>query len=166
MAAERIAVMVNAGFFGEAGSAKAALPALILLLVAGCHSLPKDPDSTLATIEAKRVVRVGVERPLPPEGADLLRQLEQATGAEARFSEGGVEPLLAKLDAGEIDLVVAPFGEQTPWAAKAALSPPLRVEGSGGKTIEWRAAMRSGENRWIMLVESRARRVSSAPDAS
>ncbi|MBJ7499626.1 MAG: hypothetical protein JHC57_07725 [Sphingopyxis sp.] len=147
-------------------SAKIALAALAALHVAGCDHFPQDPGSTLETIRDQGVVRVGIERPVPPEAARLLQRIERATGAEARISQGGVEPLLAQLDAGEIDLLIAPFGKQTPWATKAALSPPVRVEGQGEDVTEWRAAMRSGENRWIMLVETEARRVSGAPDAS
>ena len=34
-----------------------------------------------------------------------------------------------------------------------------RTEGRGKAAVEWRAAMRNGENRWISLVEINARRV-------
>lgn len=132
----------------------------------GCDHFPQDPGNTLAAIREHRTVRVGVDGPLPPEASRLLARIEQATGAKAQVSRGGVEPLLAKLDAREIDMVVAPFGKKTPWAAQVALSPPVRVEGEGKNALEWRAAMRPGENRWIMLVETNARRASSAPGAS
>jgi len=136
------------------------------LLLAGCDHFPQDPEGTLENVQATHSFRVGVERDLPPEAARLLREVEGATGSTARVSEGSVEPLLTKLEKGEIDLVIARFGKETPWDAEAALSPPLRIDGAGETATEWRAAMRTGENRWIMLVETRARRVSAVPDAS
>lgn len=149
----------------QSRSARLGLVALSTLTLAACGSFPQDPENTLDTIRDRGVVRVGIERPIPAEASTLLQQIELATGAKASISQDGVEPLLAKLDTGEIDLVIAPFGQKTPWATKAALSPPLRVEGAGKNATEWRAAMRGGENRWIMLVEAKARSVSSAPDA-
>lgn len=146
--------------------ARVILAGLAALHLAGCDYFPRDPEATLDQVRANATLRVGIERPIPSEAERLVRQIERATGAKAFIDRGGVEPLLAKLEAGEIDLVIALFGKDSPWAAKAALSPPLRVEGEGKDRIEWRAAMRSGENRWIMLVETRARRVSSAREAS
>ena len=140
--------------------------ALGILALGGCDHFPQDPDNTLAAIREHRAVRVGIDAPLPPEAATLLTEIEHATGARAQITRGGVEPLLAKLDNGEIDMVVAPFRKETPWAAQVALSPPVRVEGDGENALEWRAAMRTGENRWIMLVEINARRASSAPGKS
>jgi len=140
--------------------------ALGALMLSGCDHFPQDPDNTLAEIREHRAFRVGVDSSLPPEASQLLVRIERATGAKAQISRGGVEPLLAKLEAREIDMVVAPFGNKTPWAAQVALSPPVRVEGEGKNALEWRAAMRPGENRWIMLIETNARRASSAPGAT
>ena len=74
-----------------------------------------------------------------------------------RVQTGELEPLLASLDDGGVDLVVAPFRKGTLLEAAAALSPPLATTGQGEKVIEWRAAMKNGENRWISLVEASAR---------
>lgn len=147
-------------------TARLGLIVFSLFQLIACDRFPQDPDNTFERISEDRIIRVGVEQPIPAEAGRLLAQIEHATGAKAVISRDGVEPLLTKLDRGAIDLVIAPFGKETPWAAQAALSPPLRADGTGKNAIEWRAAMRSGENRWIMLVESSARRVSSVPDAS
>lgn len=140
--------------------------ALSALLLGGCDYFPQDPDNTLAEISEHQTARVGIEAPLPPEAQQLLVRIERATGAKAQITRGGIEQLLAKLEAREVDMVVARFRKKTPWAAQVALSPPVRAEGDGESSLEWRAAMRPGENRWIMLVETHARRASSAPDAS
>ena len=131
--------------------------AFVSLLLGGCGDYPRDPARSLDRIRAHGTIRVGVEQALPPEGLRLLARIERAAGAKARLRKGSLEPLLASLEAGEIDLVVARFGRGTPWAATSALSPPIRSEGGGERVVEWRAAMRSGENRWIMLVERAAR---------
>jgi hypothetical protein len=160
-------VDVRAAFrHSKFGPARSCIAMLAAICLAGCDHFPQDPERTLEQVQESRVLRVGIEGQPPPEATRLLHQIEAVTGARARISEGGVEPLLAKLDKGEIDLVIARFGRETPWAAEAALSPPLHIDGSGETATEWRAAMRGGENRWIMLVETRARRVSAVPDAS
>ena len=66
---------------------------------------------------------------------------------------------------GKIDLVIAPFAKDTPWATMRALSPPVRTEGKGDHAVEWRAAMRTGENRWITMVEINARQVAGQAGA-
>ncbi len=85
--------------------------------------------------------------------------LETATGAQARRTSGPVEPLLQAVENGDLDLVIAPFRADTPVSTTNALSPPIRTDGKGKNAIEWRAAMRNGENRWISLVEIKARQV-------
>ncbi|ALJ12485.1 transglycosylase SLT domain-containing protein [Sphingopyxis macrogoltabida] len=138
---------------------KAAVAIAIALLFSGCTDFPRDPANSLDKIRASGTIRVGTEQDLPPEARTLVEQVETAAGAKAELRRGALEPLLDKLETGEIDLVVAPFTKKTPWATMSALSPPVRTEGQGEQTVEWRAAMRSGENRWIMLVETSARKV-------
>jgi hypothetical protein len=131
--------------------------ALIALPLAGCDALPKDPDGTLTAIEARGEIRVAATAPLPPEALRLLDRLQKRTHAISRVETGELEPLLARLDEGGVDLVVAPFRKGTLLETAAALSPPLATSGQGEKAIEWRAAMKNGENRWISLVEASAR---------
>lgn len=130
---------------------------LIALPLAACDALPKDPDGTLDAIEARGDIRVAATAPLPPEALRLLDRLQKRTHAIPRVQTGELESLLARLDESGVDLVVAPFRKDTLLEAAAALSPPLATSGQGEKTIEWRAAMKNGENRWISLVEASAR---------
>lgn len=145
---------------------KTALALTIALLFAGCDSFPRDPAHSLDDIHARGTIRVGAGQVLPPEAMQLLQQVEKAAGAKAELQRGALEPLLDKLEAGEIDLVIAPFTKKTPWTTMRALSPPFRTEGQGERAIEWRAAMRSGENRWIFLVETSARKVARGGGAA
>lgn len=140
--------------------------AAAMLLAGGCDRFPDDPEHSLDNIRSRGVVRIGTQPVLPPEAEELVRRIERATGARAQLREGALEPMLSELEKGKIDLVIAPFRKDTPWAAMTALSPPLRAERSGKAGTEWRAAMRSGENRWILLVETEARKAAGARIAS
>ena len=135
-----------------------ALPAMAALLTTACHGYPQDPAHTLQDIRARGTIRIAAHV-MPPEAQDLVRRLEATTGARAQIIDGEMEPMLQALEAGNVDLVIAPFSHDTPWKTLVALSPALRTQGSKRETLEWRAAMRSGENRWIMLVETQARQI-------
>ena len=135
-----------------------ALPAMAALLTAACHAYPQDPANTLKDIRARGTIRVAAHA-MPPEAQGLVHRLEAATGARARIVDGQMEPMLQALEAGKLDLVLAPFSQDTPWKATVALSPALRTQGRTPETLEWRAAMRGGENRWIILVETQARQI-------
>lgn len=128
----------------------------LLFLVSGCNNFPKDMDGSLAVIEQRKTFTVGVAAPIPSSARQLIARLEKATGGKAEVEPGPLEPLVADLEAGKLDLIIAPFRKDSPLAADVSLSPPLA---QAVKDIEWRAAMKNGENRWIMLVETEARGV-------
>lgn len=132
-------------------------PLLIALALTACDALPRDPHDTLARIEAGHVIRLGMVADPHPLDAVRLRglvgALEARTGAHAQASTGATEPLLAALRSGNLDLVIGPVTADTPWRTDVALGPPIATRGSGDDRIELRAAMRNGENRWIMAVE-------------
>lgn len=128
-------------------------------LLAGCGPIPRDPAGTLRRVEAGRVIRVGQVEGNPDARVDrLLARVEARTGARARVERGGLEPLLLKLEDGRLDLVLgARFAPDTPWADRVALGRALdRRDGT-----EARAAMRNGENGWIVLVNREARAVAA-----
>ncbi|WP_162248133.1 MULTISPECIES: hypothetical protein [unclassified Sphingopyxis] len=136
-----------------------AIIAIVTLLLAACDRFPSDPEQSLESIRSRGTIRLGAPENIPPEASALLRRLEKETGARTLRRSGEIEPLLQAVEDGDIDLVIAPFRKDTPSATANALSPPIRTDGRGDKAIEWRAAMPSGENRWISLVEVNARQV-------
>jgi hypothetical protein len=131
------------------------------LLAAGCDSIPADPDGTLERVRGERMFKVGLvasPTPLPDGAANLLQRLSRATGAEAAVERGPAEALLARLEEGELDLVLGEFAEKSPWAAQVTLTEP--IAGAGPTILA--AAARNGENAWIALVHREARAAASA----
>ncbi|QNA83058.1 hypothetical protein G4G27_02790 [Sphingomonas sp. So64.6b] len=136
--------------------------------LSGCDTLPRDPDSTLDRIRGGQVIRVGVALPddtgLAGPAAALLARVGEETGAKPQIARGSLEPLLVNLEQGRLDIVIAAFAHDTPWATRVALAPPLAIQGENADRLELRAAMPNGENRWVMLVEKATRAV--APEAA
>ena len=133
-----------------------------LCVAAAACGLPKDSRGTLDQIRAAREIRVGLVlaspgAPVHPQAAALLRRLSAATGAGPRVFSGDGEPLLARLEEGELDLVLGRFTASTPWSRLVTLSPPLAKAKQGETEIILAAAMENGENEWIALVEREAR---------
>ncbi|MGF7149178.1 hypothetical protein FHS96_002820 [Sphingomonas zeicaulis] len=137
-----------------------------LILITGCDALPRDPGGTLKRVETTHRLMVGVAAGLPISRNDrpvrLIEALERHTGARAEISRGAAEPLFTALRAGRLDLVIAPVAADSPWATEVAFGPPLAIAGTGDERLELVAAMRNGENRWIMLVERSSRAVAPA----
>jgi ABC-type amino acid transport substrate-binding protein len=137
---------------------KSSLSLAAALLLAGCGSIPADPDDSLERIRGEGRFSVGLIGSGPsapaPEGAEaLLGRLSRATGARPAVEHGSAEALLSRLEEGGLDLVIGEFAEQSPWAARVTLSEPIAAQ---GRTM-LAAAARNGENAWIALVHREAR---------
>ena len=134
-----------------------------LLALVGCDDYPRDPEGTLARVSAEKSFKAGIVAGADPAGIDpaamLLVRVGERTGARALIERGSAEPLLAKLEAGELDLVIGDYVSTTPWSTNVSLSPPLAIRHDGGAEIHVVAAMRNGENAWIGLVEREARKL-------
>lgn len=140
-----------------------ALP--LMMLLAACGPIPRDPDGTSEAIAARGYVRVGITTDTgtlagePGRTADLLRAL----GTRSRIERGATEPLLTRLEEGELDLVLTPLAADTPWAKRVTLGPSLLADDVAGKTHELRPAMRMGENAFIGRVHTAALAVGGTP---
>ena len=142
---------------------------LFVLAAAGCSGdFPRDPERTLETIRATRQFDVGVIAPVMQDrGGHLVRafveRMERASGADARIEIGDAEPLLKRLEEGEIDIVIGRFDKKSPWGKLVTIGPPLDTEMRGKAELHLVPAMQNGENAWIALVEGEARDL--APEA-
>jgi hypothetical protein len=131
---------------------------LMLLGLAGCGDIPKDPEGTLDRIRSEHLIRVGrVEGGSAADATawrQVLARLEASTGARPVFRSGSLEPSLLELEAGKLDVVVGGrFDEKTPWKTRVTLGPPVgRIETPDGVTAS-HIVVRNGENAWIMLVQ-------------
>jgi hypothetical protein len=133
-----------------------------LALVAACGLMPRDVEGTLDRVEGSRVIRVGLFQgslagPNRARAAAWLYRLSRATGARPQFATGAAEPLLSRLQAGELDLVIGEVALDSPWVDEVAVIEPLVTHEAGGRTIGLSPIARSGENRWIMLLEREVR---------
>ncbi len=137
--------------------------AFALLLLGACDALPRDPAGTSARIERSRTFTIALADPAirsAPQVGRLVEEIERRTKAHARWRSGSGEPLFQQLDDGRLDLVIGRFTADSPWATDVAFAPALSKSGSEDVPIELKAAMRNGENRWIMTVERASRAIS------
>ena len=138
----------------------------LLLTLGGCGAIPEDQSGTMLRVREEGVVRVGLVSGAETTGKELLDALVDrsaaAAGGRPEVVEGAAEPLLVMLEAGEVDLVVGAFDKSSPWGSRVHLLPALATEERGGSEIETTAAVRHGENRWIMLLEREARMLTAS----
>lgn len=129
------------------------------LFAAGCDAIPKDPDGTLDRVRAQREYRVGLIAG-PSLGAGrqqlFLSRVSEAAGATPRISTDAAEPLLARLEAGELDLVIGAMTPHSPWSKHVALLPPLGEQVTRSGHLHLVAMAKNGENRWISLLHDSA----------
>lgn len=139
------------------------IASLALLLLSACDFLPRDPAGTSTRIEHSRTFTVALADPAvrsAPQVGRLVAEIERRTHAQAQWRGGSGEPLFQQLDEGRLDLVIGRFTADSPWATHVAFAPALSTNGSEDAPIELKAAMRNGENRWIMTVERASRAIS------
>lgn len=131
---------------------------LALLLLFGCSDLPRDPDGTLDRVRATHRFRVGLvagaESPDAAMARRVLVAVAEAASARPTIESGSLEPLLMRLERGDLDLVVGGrFDEKTPWKTRVALGPALLVRSEAAGDTASHVIARNGENAWITLVQ-------------
>ena len=139
---------------------KMPLALALLLTASACGDFPRDPDGTLDRIRSEGRFNVGLVAPLTAQGGPheaFLDRLGNKTSARPAFTTGDSEPLLKKLEEGELDLVIGHFDKKSPWSTMVEIGPALHSEKQGKATIELTPVMPVGENAWIALVEAEAR---------
>lgn len=138
------------------------LAAAAVALLAACGPWPRDIEGTRDRVEASRIIRVGLFQgslsgPDRQRAAAYLDRLRRATGAAPQISTDAAEPLLARLEAGELDLVLGEVATDSPWVGEVAVIEPLAERDLAGRTIGFSPIARNGENSWIMLLEREVR---------
>ncbi len=133
---------------------------LVALAVAACGPYPRDIGGTLERIERDGRLHVGfAELTAGDEGVArrFVGRLATASGARATIDDAPLETQLARLEDGELDLVIGKFRADTPWRAVVTVIEPIARSRSGERTLHLAPAAANGENRWIALVEREVR---------
>ncbi len=139
--------------------------ALLALTLSACGPYPRDIGGTLESVEKQGVVRVGLTQIEPadaPAARAYLARLEAATGAKVRATTGSAERQLAALEAGEFDLVLGEFAEDSPWLDSVAVIEPIASRTVGDRRIGLAPVAANGENRWIGVLEKAVRDMDAA----
>jgi hypothetical protein len=135
-------------------------PILLLLTLTACGPYPRDIDGTLADIEGTQVIRVGFANLRAedlPSAEGFVARIEDATGARARVDTAPAETQIARLEDGQLDLVIGEFAEDTPWGTEVAILEPLGWRQVGARRLGLSPVAPHGENRWIALLEKAIR---------
>ena len=133
---------------------------VLLSLLAGACSLPRDPEGTSERIAATHELRVGVTDNEPwtstrsgePTGIEpaLVRQFAARIGARVVWSRGSETALAQSLKKREIDMAVGGFDAKTPWASIAGVSQPFTETADKKKHVFLAAP---GESRFILTLD-------------
>lgn len=137
---------------------------LALLLLAGCATIPRDPDGTWERIHSTGELVVGVS-PSPPwtiiDGdeisgteVDLVQGFADQLGVRLRLEPGGEQHLVEELDEGRLHIVIGGIRDDSPWTSIAA---PTRaytvIEDATGNQYKHIMLTPMGENRFLSELE-------------
>jgi len=133
----------------------------LVFALAGCGSIPADPDGTLEQV-TDGVLRVGAS---PDDGlisvagnevsgdeAELVEGFAETLNARVEWTIGGEERLVGQLDTGKLDLVVGGITDATPWVESAGVTRAYpAMPGADGRNIVMLVPL--GENRFLGELE-------------
>lgn len=137
----------------------------LLLLTTGCvGTLPKDSQGTLDRVTGG-VLRVGVSEHPPftvvhPDGGisgqevELLREYAAGIDAEIDWMPGPESVLAEAMKAGELDVVIGGFADDSPFTSDIAFTRPYTtMERPDGSTAKVAMGVRPGENALMVDLE-------------
>jgi hypothetical protein len=135
--------------------------AVLALALAACGPFPRDVAGTSEQVRRNGIVRVAFAKLDDAEesvAADFAARAAVAAGARVQMEPSApVERLFARLEEGEVDLVVAEVATDSPWLPEVAVLEPLASRREGRRELTLSPVARNGENRWIGLLEATAR---------
>jgi polar amino acid transport system substrate-binding protein len=133
------------------------------IVLAGCTSIPADPDGTLERVQGG-VLRVGVTENEPwvelsgsePSGTEptLIAEFAAQQGADVEWVAGSEATLAEALEAGELDVVIGGFLEDTPWMEFGAVTRPYVEAGTPQGTEKHVMLAPLGENAFLVELET------------
>ena len=109
------------------------LVAVLVVLLAGCTSIPRDPEGTLDRVRGG-VLRAGFTAVHPwatgpaedPKGVEveLVERFAEELGASVEWVEGSEAELFEALEVRALDLVIGGYDATDPWVASAGVTRP------------------------------------------
>ena len=137
---------------------------VLLVTLTGCGAFPADTDGTVDRARGD-ALRVGVTENPPwveldgaaPSGAevDLIEEFAEQLGADVEWMPGAEAVLVDALRAGELDLAIGGFTDDTPWSDDAAPTDVYtEVVNDRGVTEKHVMLTRAGENRLLVELET------------
>lgn len=133
--------------------------------VAGCAPhYPADPYDTLTQV-TDGALRVGASHNEPfvswagsaPSGreVELVERYAETLNAEVEWTRGGEEDLVARLERGELDMIVGGLTNKTPWKKKVGLTRPYaQTIDQFGQKEKHVLAVRKGENAFLLELDT------------
>ncbi len=133
------------------------VPLVVLLpLLAGCNTLPRDAAGTTQRIEQTHMMRVTILAGTPNAQPALAILAAYARTHHARIMLVPIhgEHAHKALEDGEIDALVGHFAKASPWQTDLALSKPVaRGEPDDKEHPVLRIVRRNGENALILAID-------------
>ncbi len=119
----------------------------------GRGDLPRDPEDTTARVTGS-VLRVGWVAGAEPDEIEraAVAQLAVRLNAAVQVSEAPVDQLVAELEDGTVHLVGGELPEKTPFGREIGLTKSVGTVVLRGDLQPTAMAIRSGENRFLLLV--------------
>ena len=144
-------------------SGAALIAVLVTFIVAGCGlTIPADPDGTLDSVTGS-TLRVGAssepglvdvdgEQPHGPL-VDLTEKFAESIHARIEWTVAGEETLVGGLEAGDLDLAIGGFTDQTPWTDRVGVTRGYTgIEGSDSRALILLVPL--GENAFLSRLET------------